>query len=55
MASAISKEALGDLEIGLIREFKSTDDRHGYNVQIGGGHTNSGRKWSAEVKKKMSL
>lgn len=50
----LSKDEACNIEIKLIKEYKTQDSNFGYNIQPGGQLGNDGVKFSEESKKKMS-
>lgn len=53
--AGLSKESACRIERELIAEFKSNQDRYGYNKSIGGENPNGGNVMSDEAKRKMSI
>lgn len=53
IAENLSEQAAKDMEILLIKQYKTNDPNYGYNLTIGGDGTN-GYKMSDETKRKLS-
>jgi len=54
MADGLSHDEANELEVSLIAKYKSTDEKYGYNLNIGGHYSSLGRHQSKEHRSKIA-